>query len=443
MNTLERTLTFRDLVFIVIGGVIGSGIFIVPATVLRQVGGSVGIALGVWLGAGVLSLLGALTYGELSALKPEAGGIYVYLRDAFGPFVGFLYGWTLFFVITSGTVATLSVAFTAYLAELVPISPLVGRLAAIAMIVATMLINLVGTRESASVTNWATSFKLGALVLMSVLLLVAGDAASSALPAADAAPLGGVALLSAIGLATIGVLWAYEGWQYATFSAGEIRNAQHAFPRGIALGTIVLILVYCLANVSYVAALGPEGVMASPGVAASAVSATFGSGAGRLIAFAILVSIFSAAHATVLTCSRVFYAMARDGVFFRRLAEIHPKTGTPAYAIVASCGWAMLLAFTGTFEQLLTYVVFTGWIFYALGAASIFVYRRREPGAARPFRVPGYPWTPVLFVLASIAIVGNALVTTPVQAMIGLGVVFLGAPAYLLWKSGERVAEHT
>jgi len=437
VSTLQRTLGLRDLSFIVVGVVIGSGIFIVPSTVLRQVGGDVGIALGVWLVAGVLSLLGALTYGELGAMRPEAGGLYVFIREAFGSFVGFLFGWTLFFVIASGSVATLAAAFAGYLAELVPLSPITSRAASIGMIATAMFINIAGTRGSARVQAWTTSFKFFGLVVMSVLLLIAGDG-----DAAFEAPLrlGTPALLSGIGLAMIGVLWAYEGWQYVTFLAGETRDPQRTFPRGMALGTAALVFVYCLANVAYVSALGPRGVMEAQGVAAAAMGAILGPGAGKLVALAILVSIFSAANAVVLTSSRVFYAMARDRVFFRRLAHVHPTTRTPILSIASCCLWAMVLSASGTFDELLTYVVFTGWIFYALGAAALFVYRRREPDAVRPFRVPGYPLTPVLFVVSAVAIVINTLISTPMNALTGLAVVFAGAPFYALWRRANARA---
>jgi APA family basic amino acid/polyamine antiporter len=434
-RTLERTLGLRDLILITVGVVIGSGIFIVPAAVLRQTGGDPAVSMVVWALAGILSLLGALTYGELSATRPEAGGIYVYLRDGFGPFPAFLYGWTLFFVIASGSVATLAVAFTAYLGQLVPLTPVLAKLAALLMIAAIAVINVVGTRRSVSVNTLTTGFKVLAILVMSVALIVAEKPETAATGTAEApAALTGWALMSGAGAATIGVLWAYEGWQYATFSAGETIRPQRNFPLGIAIGTAALIFIYCFANFAYIAALGPAEAARSNSIAATAVSAVFGAIAGKLIAGAILVSIFSAANTNVLTSPRVFYAMARDGLFFRRLAEIHPHFGTPAIAIVASSLWAAVLALSGTFEQLLTYVIFTGWLFYALAAASIFMYRRRDPEADRPFRVPGYPLTPLLFVLAAAAIVINALFTQTLTAVVGLGIVFLGAPAYLFWK---------
>lgn len=434
---LERTLSFRDLALLVVGNVIGSGIFIVPATVLAQVDGDVGTAQLVWLIGGLLSLLGALTYGELAAMRPGAGGLYVYARDAYGTFVAFLFGWTLFFAIGAGTVATLGAAFAGYLSQFIPVGNVTGRVVAVAMVVVVAAINIRGTRESANVNNWTTAFKFLGLIAMSVALLVAGEGVGSQggsyLPR-DLSP----GHLPAIGLGLIGVLWAFEGWQWVTFTAGETVDPGRTFPRGIAVGTIAIILVYSLANIAYVAALGPDRAMATPSIASTAVETLFGTTAGKLVAAAILVSIFSAANATVLTASRVAFAMARDGLFFRRLADVHPTLGTPAFSIGTLSVVAIVLAATGTFDALLTYVVFTGWIFYGLGAATIFVFRKTEPDAVRPFRVPGYPWTPLLFVIAAGAIVLNTLVSQPVEAGIGLVVVFIGAPAYLVWH-GKRI----
>jgi APA family basic amino acid/polyamine antiporter len=431
-RTLDRTLGFKDLVLIVIGTVIGSGIFIVPATVLRQSDGALGVAFLVWLVAGVLSLLGALTYGELGAANPDAGGLYVYIRDSFGPLPAFLYGWTTFFVISTGSIATLAVAFTGYLGQFMTVTPTMAKAIAVLLIVVIGAVNVRGTRQGSSVQNWSTGVKALAIVGMTVALLIRGHGLSGDVHVLPAAMTPG--LLSGIGLAMIGVLWAYEGWQYVTFSAGEARDPQRTFPRAIVFGTAVLIAIYLAANVAYVAALGPAAVAASPRVAADSVTALFGPAAGKLIAAVILVSMFSAANGIMLTAPRLFYAMARDGVFFRKLAEVHPRYRTPAFAIVAGTVWSALLAASGTFEQLLTYVVFSGWIFYGLGAMSIFVYRRRAPDMPRPFRVPGYPLTPALFVAASAAIVLNTIFTQPGRALVGLAVVLAGAPAYVVWR---------
>jgi basic amino acid/polyamine antiporter, APA family len=431
-SALPRVLGLRQLTYIVIGTVIGSGIFVVPGVVLRQSGGSIGVALLVWLVGGILSLLGALTYAELGAMHPQAGGLYVYIRDGFGRFPAFLFGWTLFFVISSGSVATLAVAGASYLGQLMPLDPFTTKLAAVLMIAVIALINVRGTRESARVQDWTTLLKIIGILLMSGLFLLRGRGLTSTAPAWPETL--STSVLSGFGLAMIGTLWAYEGWQYVTYSAGEARDPQRTFHRGIVLGTAALIAIYLLASVAYLAALGPEGVAGTNRVAADAATALFGPVAGKLIALMILVSIFSATNGIVLTVPRAFFAMARDGIFFRRLAEVHPRFGTPAFAIIACSLWAMLLAVSGTFEQLLTYVVFIGWIFYALGAWSVFAYRKREPHAPRPFRVPGYPVTPVLFVVSAAAIVVNTLVAQPVRGAIGLAVVLVGSPAYLLWR---------
>jgi basic amino acid/polyamine antiporter, APA family len=432
MASLNRTLNLRDLILIVIGTVIGSGIFLVPGPVLRQTGGSVGVSLLVWLAAGVLSLLGALTYGEMGASKPDAGGLYVYLRDALGPLPAFLYGWTMFFVMSTGSCATLAVAFTSYLGQFVTLSPIAGKAVAVAMILVVMIINVRGTRQGANVQGVATAIKVAAILVMSVLLIAVGHG-FAATPTLWPAQWNG-SLLAGVGFAMISVLWAYEGWQYVTFSAGETKDPQRVFPLGIGVGTALLIGIYVLANVGYIAALGADGAMKSDRIAAEAMAALFGPAAGKLIAAIILVSMFSAANGLTLTAPRLYYSMSRDGLFFRKLAEVHPRFNTPAIAIVASSIWAMILAATGSFERLLTYVVFVGWIFYALGALAIFAYRRREPNMPRPFRTPGYPITPILFVLSAAAIVINTIVTQPRNVIFALALMLLGVPAYYMWR---------
>jgi APA family basic amino acid/polyamine antiporter len=307
----------------------------------------------------------------------------------------------------------------------------------VGVIVAVAAINVTGTRRSAGVQNWTTAIKVGAILAMSLLLIAAGEgfAAARRWPDAD-----GAGLLRGVGVALVGVLWAYEGWQYATFSAGETLDAPRWFPRGIALGTAFVVAIYMAANIAYVAALGTERAAASPRIAAEAVAQLFGPAAGKLIAAAILVSIFSAANAVTLTAPRVYFAMARDGVFFKQLAQIHPRLGTPAFSIVVSSAWAAVLAASGTFEQLLTYVIFSGWAFYALGALALFHYRSRRPPPVCPYRVPGYPWTPLLFALSAAGIVLSTLLTQPGRAAVGIGLVLLGAPAYWVWRRSAQLA---
>jgi len=429
-ETLKRTLSYRDLMLLVIGNVIGSGIFLSPASVLRQSGESFPIAVSVWLVGGVLSLMGALSYAELGGMDPGAGGLYAYIRDGFGKFPAFLYGWTLFFVIGAGTIATLAVAAADYMTQFAPMTSMQKSVVAVTLIVIMAVINVRGTAGSASVQNFATFIKVLAILAMSAVFFVLGNGADAPATSAAVSP----PSISGVGLSIISVLWAYEGWQYVTFVAGEAKDPQRTIPRSLIVGTIILIAIYIVANFAYVAALGPARMAASERVAGDAMAAVLGPTAGKIVALAIIISMYSAAHATVITVPRVYFAMARDGVFFRKLSEIHPRYGTPAIAVVTSCVWAAILAMTGTFEQLLTYVVFIGWIFYALGAAAVIALRMKRPDAPRPFRVPFYPLTPALFVLAAAAIVGNTVISQPLQAAIGIGVVLLGVPAYLLWQ---------
>ncbi len=438
MTKLARVLGLRDLTLLTIGSVIGSGIFLVPGEVLRQAGGQIGPAMLVWLVGGVLSLLGALTYGELSAVNPKAGGIYVHLRDCFGPLPAFLFGWTLFFAMNGGTVATLAVAFSTMLSNIVPLSGAMTKVVSIAMIAVLTLVNIKGTRESADLQNWTTGIKVGAILLMAVALFAFGHGFSASTAAIWPSAFSG-SLASGFGLAMIGVLWAYEGWQYVTFSAGEVINPQRNYPRALFVGTAILIGVYLVANLAYLAALGPTGVAGSTSVAAESLTAVVNPTAAKLIALTILVSVFSAANSNVLTCPRVYYAMANDGLFFRKLAEVHPRFGTPAFAIVAGSLWASVLALAGSFTELLTYVIFCGWIFYGLAAATIFVYRKRIPDAERPYKVPGYPWTPLLFIVAALVLVVNTLFNNmrdqPGKTALALGSIALGLPAYFIWRS--------
>jgi len=429
---LARVLTLRDLVLIVVGTTIGSGIFTVPGAVLRQSGGDLGVALVVWVVGSVLALLGALTFGELGGMLPDAGGSYTYVREAFGPLPAFLLGWTLFLAINTGSAATLAVAFANYLGELVPLTPLGHNLAGVAMIAAVAAVNIRGVRYAASVQNWSTALKVGAILALAVAGLVLGNGFHQPGTRVFAIPVS-PASLSAAGVALLGVLWAYEGWQDVTNSAGEAADPQRTFARGIGLGTAALVAIYLTANAGYVAAVGATRVAASDRIAADVVHSLFGPAAAKLVTVVILISIFSAANGLALTGPRMYFAMARDGLFFRSLSEVHPRFGTPAFAVAASAVWATLLALSGTFEQLFTYVVFASWMFAALAAATVFVLRRRRPDAPRPFRVPGYPVTPALFIAAAVAIVLNTVVARPVQALIGLGIVASGLPAYFVW----------
>lgn len=432
-TTLKRTIRLGDLALLVVGCVIGSGVFLVPGGVLSKSGGSIGLALLVWLVGGILSLGGALTYGELGGMAPEAGGIYAYLRDSFGPMVAFLYGWGALLAIASGTVATLAVAASNYLQHFVHVGFVGGKVMTVGLLALLAVVNICGTTLSMRLISVATLLKVGVLGFLIVALPFVGHGFSGvhAWWPEHFSP----AVFSGAGVAMISVLWAYEGWQYATTVAGEVVNPSRNYPGGLLLGTGAIVVIYVFVNIGYIAALGPQGVMASNRVAADAVNATWGRGPASLVAIPIIISMLSSAQSFMLTSSRVYYAMANDGVFFSALAKVHPKFGTPANSILAVTAVAAILTLIGNFQTLLDYVVFVGWIFYALGGVSLIILRRTKPDAVRPFKVPGYPVVPILFVLSAAALVVNTLATQNLVRSLGaLGVMALGIPVYFIWK---------
>ena len=442
-NQLVRTLRERDLLYLFVGSVIGSGIFLTPGLILRQLGGSVGYSLLVWLLGGVLSLLGALTYAELAAANPEAGGLYCFIREAFGRLPAFLYGWSLLLIIASATIAALAHAFTAYLNEIIPLSRAGEGIVPVFMIAAVTLVNIWGTRKSSDLQNVTTLIKVGIIVVLGSILLVLGfwhGKHVAEIPAAMGSPLSGYALFSAFGFAMITVLWAYEGWQFGTYSAGEVLNPQKSFPRAFLAGSVLLAGLYLYAVVAYLVALGPRAAAASDTIAAAAATSVLGPWAGMLVAATILISTFSSSNSVMLTAPRVFFAMAHDNLFFKKLAEVHPRFGTPAAAVLVLGVWSCILTLVGGFAKLANGAIFIGWIFYGLGAAAIFPIRRANRGKTVPYRVPGYPVTPLLFVLAALAIVGNALYGAAkaphefIYLLVAIGLMLLGLPGYYFWS---------
>jgi len=440
---LARTLRERDLLLLFVGSVIGSGIFLTPGLIQRQLGGSVGYSLLVWIFGGVLSLLGALTYAELSAANPEAGGLYCYIRDAFGRLSAFLYGWCLFLIIASGTIAALAHAFTAYLKEIVPLSSAGQTLSVLLMIGAVTIVNIWGTRKSSDLQNVTTLIKVGIIVVLGSILLLLGLAGghyAAEIPAAMGSSQSGYALFTAFGFAMITVLWAYEGWQFGTYSAGEVMNPQKSFPRAFFVGSLALAALYLYAVIAYLVALGPKAAAASDTIAAAAATSVLGHWAGKLVAAAILISTFSSTNSVMLTAPRVFFAMSNDNLFFKKLAEVHPRFGTPAAAVFLLGIWSCVLALAGEFAKLANGAIFIGWIFYGLGAAAIFPLRRTNQGKDIPYRVPGYPFTPFIFVLAAAAIVSNAIyaaIKDPHEfnyLLVAIALMVLGLPGYLFWS---------
>jgi APA family basic amino acid/polyamine antiporter len=432
MTGFRRRLTLFDMTMIAIGGSIGSGIFLAPAAIARDVG-SPWLIVTVWVLGGLITLAGALTFSEAAALLPEAGGEYVYLTRAYGGLVGFLFGWAYFVVVNAGGLGALAVAFATYVGFFVPLGPAASKTVAVVGLLLLSGVNVVGVKAGAMFANVFTVLKLAGLAGLVAVGLALGSPATTDFSRALGAVPGGTGHALALGM--VGVLWSYGGWQHATYASAEIKNPQRTLPLAMTLGAAAVTTIYLLANLAYMFLLTPAEMAASPRVAADAVSRVLGPAGGSLISLAIVVSTFGVIGIYTLTAPRIYYAMAADGVFFRKVAEIHPRFGTPAFSIMFQSLWAaVLVLFWGTFENLISYVVFTDWIFFALAGASVIVLRRKLPGVPRPFRVPGYPWVPLFFVGTSAWFVAMTLVSKPAQAWAGLAFLGLGVPVYSYWK---------
>ncbi len=434
---LPRVLGVTSVVGIVMGTMIGSGIFIVPASIAAGLGSPL-LMLAVWVAGGLLTFFGALSLSELGAAYPHAGGIYIYLRETYGPLVGFLFGWALFLVIDAGTIATLAVGFSVkYLPHFVDLSPLGSKLVALALIALLCTVNVVGVKRGALLQNVLTAFKAAALagLCVTVFLFAKGNTANFFVPA----PAGfSLALVGKFGVALVAALWAFKGWEASSFSSGELRNPTRDLPLGIFIGTSLVIALYVLTNLAYLYAF-PVGELAkSSRIAADAMNFAIGPVGATIIAVLILFSISGAANGHILTSPRVYYAMARDGVFFKAFGDLHPKFLTPHASIIALGIWSGVLSLTGTFEQLYTYVIFGLWIFMGLTIAAVPILRKKKPGLARPYRTWGYPVTPVLFVLASLFISVNTLINQFKESLAGLFIILLGVPAFLFWKRARK-----
>jgi APA family basic amino acid/polyamine antiporter len=391
--------------------------------------------IAVWAIGGGLTLLGALSLAELGAAMPHAGGIYTYIARAFGPLLGFLCGWMLFTVGTSGSIATLGAALPIYLGAFLPLTPASAKAVAIAAILVFTLINIVGVRSGALVQNVLTALKVGGLIgMILVIFFFPSPGAPSSVPVP-----GGPAGLTAIGVALVAVLWAYEGWHDVSFAAGEIHDPQRNFPRGLVTGTIAVVTLYLAANFAYLHVLSPTEIASSERVALTAIHKVAGDWGAKFLTAAIVCSILGAMNALVLAGPRAYYQMARDGLFFESMGGVHARFRTPVPALFLQAIWSCLLVlFIGGFSQLFTYVIFGGWIFYALAVASVVALRRSVPSMERPFRVPGYPWVPLVFVLAAAALVTNTLVESPRTSSIGLAFIALGIPLYFLTPASRR-----
>lgn len=433
-RNLPRVLGLWDIVSIVIGGVIGSGIFLVPKDMAIAVQVPL-LILAVWAVGGLLSFFGALSFGELGAAMPEAGGAYVFLRESYGSLIAFLFGWTLFLVIDTGAIATLTVAFSSkYLTHFFPLSSLEQKIISVIFIVFLMIVNYIGVRWGANLQNLLTVIKFSALVgICGVIFILAKGNASNFVSPSPKTFSGN--LLGSFSLALVASLWAYKGWEQSTYSAGETKNPQRNLPLGLFIGIVACIAIYILAQLAYLYVLPASAIAKSDRIAADAMNQVVGPIGASIISFIILFSIMGATNQNFLCSPRVYYAMAKDGIFFKGLAAVHPKFLTPHVSIFAMGAWSMILIlFIGTFERLFTYVIFGQWIFFGLTVAAVIILRKKRPDLPRPYKTWGYPITPIIFILAALYISINSLITQFWNAMGGLGIILLGLPFYFYWK---------
>ena len=446
---LKRQLGLFDSAMIMVGLVIGSGIFVTTGIMAKSLP-SAGLILLVWLFGGLLTLAGALTYAELGAAMPEAGGQYVYLREAYGPLPAFLFGWLLLTVYMTAGIAGLAVIFAEYVGYLVPALAIdnvvvsiplgayfhqisAGQLLAAAAIAILTLVNYLGLVFGKTIQNIFTVAKVAAIGVLIVFGLSIGRGSppqlSLATPGLDTG-----ALVTGFGLALVAVIWAFDGWNNINFVASEIRNPRRTLPQVLILGTVGITTIYVLANYVYFWALPVEEMVGVVRVAEIAAEALFGGIAAALISIAVIVSVFGSLNASILTGPRVYYAMARDGLFFKRVAGIHPRFRTPATALFVQALLSILYALSGTFEQILTFAMFVSVMFWIAAASAVFTLRRSRPEMERPYRAWGYPVVPALFILASAGILLNTLLERPLESLAGVALTAAGIPVYLIWR---------
>jgi APA family basic amino acid/polyamine antiporter len=423
--TFRRALGPFDATMVVIGGIIGSGIFINPYLVARQLDTPVAV-LAAWAIGGAVALAGAFAYAELGQLMPRAGGQYVYLRDAWHPVVGFLYGWALLFMIETGAMAAVAITFAQYALKLAGSTGASPRPLAVATIVVLSAVNYVGVKPGSRVLNVFVLLKVAALAALILFAWTVPPAPNWLSAGRVDSTTSGVL---AFGAALIPILFAYGGWQNANYVAEEMREPERHLPRSLIIGTFAVVAIYVLVNIAYLRALGLEGLAATMTPAADAAARWLGASGERFVSAAIAISTFGFLDLAILAPTRVYYAMAADGAFVPALAKLHPKYQTPALAIVTQSTWAIVLALTGEYGDLLDTVVFADWIFFGLTVGALFVLRRRL-GAPKGFRTPGYPWLPAFFVLVAIVVVFSTLRAAPTRSAVGAALLLLGIPVY-------------
>lgn len=427
---------------LVVGGIIGAGIFLSPAVVAQRVG-SASLTLSAWGLGAVVAIIGGFVYAELGARRPLAGGSYVYLRDAFGSLPAFLYGWALFLMIGTGAIAAVAMTGANYLAELLQLNATAGRPIAIGLIVVLTLLNVLGVRIGATTGNVLTVLKLAAIALLVVAALLLTPSyempaplVTATPPSALTPPVGITATVVAMGAALVPVLFSFGGWQQTNAVAEELIDPERTLPRALILGVLIVAATYLLVNVAYLRALGLEGLAASRAPAAETMYVYLGPVGRTLITCGIVTSTVGFLSMVILMSARVYQAMAADGLFFRGMAALHPRTQTPVVALVAQGGVALVLLLSGTYGQLLDYVVFADWIFFGATAATLFILRARDDAAGRSgvMRSAVHPVGTVLFVLAALYVVIGSIQSNPGNAARGAGLLFLGLPVYWYWN---------
>jgi APA family basic amino acid/polyamine antiporter len=430
--TLERALGPWQAASLVVGTIIGSGVFLKTA-VIAQTAGSPMWVLAAWVAAGAISLVGALTYAELGAMFPHAGGEYVYLREGWGRFLGFLYGWTRFWIGTPGSIAAYAVASATFLSGVLGTDPS-SKAVALGFIAVFTAINSVGVRTGGGVQTVMTAVKVAVIAALAIGALVAPAGSWSNLEGS-----GGWPGASAFGAAVLGALWAYDGWNNLPMAAGEVRDPARNLPRALVGGALCVLAIYLAVNVGYLHALPFGEVVASssnaypgaPPIAAKVAAQFLGSTVQALVACAMALSALSAMNGSILTGARVPYAVARDGLAPKQLATLAPGARVPRTAVIVQGAWASVLAMSGKFDELTNAVVFASWLFYALNAGSVLMLRRRRPDVARPFRVPGFPVVPLVFVVLAVLLLVNTLYAAPRESLFGVAMMALGALVYL------------
>jgi APA family basic amino acid/polyamine antiporter len=423
----RRSLRPWDAALIVVGGIIGGGIFLTPGIVAERTDSGLTLLL-LWVGAGILTLIGALCYAELGARRPHAGGSYVYLREAFGPLAGFLFGWTMLLVIYSGSTAFVAKIFASYVSTLFGLPVAWSMPLTVGALVFVAGLNLFGLKLGARIQNLFALLKLLAVAVLVVCGLFLAGAHHDQILAIDAAHHG-----SGFMGAALPVLFAYSGFTYLNNLAGEVRDPQRTLPRALTLGMLLVIVAYVLVNVAYLAVLGHSGLAASHAPAADVMQKVFGLLGARLIALGVAISALGFCNITLVAGARVLQVMGEDGLFFRSVARLHPRYNTPNIALLILIAWSILLALTGSYSQLLDYATFGDWLACAVGVATLFWYRRHDDGAIR-FRVPGYPLLPLIFVAVIAWVVFATMRDNPTNAGIGLAIIAAGVPVYFIWS---------